>query len=100
MKLEGEGKLLRVVIGESDRAEGKPLYEVIVARAREHGLAGATVLRGVEGFGSHSQVHTKKILTLSADLPNSQSMNGAKSRCREVCARSPYSWWLDSDVSP
>lgn len=69
MKLEGEGKLLRVFIGESDRAHGKPLYEVIVARAKEHGLAGATVLRGLEGYGAHSQVHTKKILTLSADLP-------------------------------
>ena len=69
MKIEGEGELLRIFIGESDRWEGKPLYEAIVRRAREEGLAGATVLRGLEGFGAHSRVHTARILRLSADLP-------------------------------
>jgi len=69
MKLEGEGQLLRVFIGESDRWEGRPLYECIVRKARESGLAGATVLRGVEGFGAHSRLHTAKILRLSEDLP-------------------------------
>lgn len=69
MKLEGEGKLLRIFLGEADRLEGKPLYEVIVAKAREQGLAGATVLRGVEGFGARSRIHTAKILRLSEDLP-------------------------------
>jgi PII-like signaling protein len=63
------GTLLRVHIGESDRHEGMPLYEWIVRQAREHGLAGATVLRGLEGFGAHSTVHTAKILRLSTDLP-------------------------------
>lgn len=69
MKLEGEGQLLRIFIGESDRWEGRPLYEAIVRRARADGLAGATVLRGLEGFGAHSRVHTTKILRLSEDLP-------------------------------
>ncbi|HCV42297.1 MAG TPA: hypothetical protein DGH68_02345 [Bacteroidetes bacterium] len=69
MKLEGEGKLLRIFLGEADRLDGKPLYEVIVVKAREHGLAGATVLRGVEGFGARSRIHTAKILRLSEDLP-------------------------------
>jgi len=69
MKLEGEGKLLRIFIGESDRWQGKPLYEAIVLAAREHGLAGATVLRGPMGFGASSHIHTAKILRLSEDLP-------------------------------
>ena len=65
----GEGKLLRIFIGESDRSHGRPLYEVIVRKARELGLAGATVWRGVEGFGARSRIHTAKILRLSEDLP-------------------------------
>ena len=69
MKIEGEGQLLRIFIGESDRWEGKPLYEAIIRKARELGLAGATVLRGMEGFGAHSRIHTAKILRLSEDLP-------------------------------
>jgi PII-like signaling protein len=69
MKLEGEGKLLRIFIGESDRWHGKPLYEAIVLAAREHGLAGATVIRGPMGFGANSRIHTAKILRLSDDLP-------------------------------
>ncbi len=69
MKIEGQGKLLRIFIGESDRWEGKPLYEAIVRLARAHGMAGATVLRGLEGFGAHSRLHTTKILRLSEDLP-------------------------------
>jgi PII-like signaling protein len=69
MILPKEGKLLRIFIGESDRHEGIPLYEWIVRRARESGLAGATVLRGLEGFGAHSRLHTAKILRLSNDLP-------------------------------
>jgi PII-like signaling protein len=64
-----QGRLLRIFIGESDRHGHVPLYEWIVRKAREHGLAGATVLRGIEGFGAHSQVHTTKILRLSIDLP-------------------------------
>lgn len=67
--LPREGHLLRIFIGESDRHEGVPLYEWIVRKAREHGLAGATVLRGLGGFGAHSRLHTAKILRLSTDLP-------------------------------
>jgi len=69
MKIEGEGKLLRIFVGESDRWKGKPLYEAIVQAVRERGLAGATVFRGMEGFGAHSRIHTTKILRLSEDLP-------------------------------
>ena len=69
MRMEGEGKLLRIFIGESDRWHGKPLYEEIVALARREGLAGATVLRGIEGFGARSHLHTSRILRLSEDLP-------------------------------
>ena len=69
MKLEGEGKLLRIFIGESDTWHGKPLYEAIVQVARSEGLAGATVLRGIEGFGADSRLHTSRILRLSEDLP-------------------------------
>ena len=69
MKLEGEGRLLRIFIGESDRSGHRPMYEAIVRAAREQGLAGATVLRGVEGFGAKSRIHTAKILRLSEDLP-------------------------------
>jgi PII-like signaling protein len=67
--LPREGHLLRIFLGESDRHEGMPLYEWIVRRAREQGLAGATVLRGLEGFGRRSRLHTAKILRLSTDLP-------------------------------
>lgn len=70
MKLTGEGKLLRIFLGEADKLEHTPLFEVIVKKAREAGLAGSTVLRGIEGFGAHSLVvHTAKILRLSEDLP-------------------------------
>ena len=69
MKLEGEGQLLRIFIGESDRWHGAPLYEAIVLKAREAGLAGATVLRGVMGYGAKSRIHTSKVLRLSEDLP-------------------------------
>ena len=68
-RLEGEGKLVRVFIGESDTWHGKPLYQALVERVRELGLAGATVVRGIEGFGAHSHLHTSRILRLSEDLP-------------------------------
>ena len=69
MHLSGEAKLLRIFIGEMDKAGHQPLYEVIVQKAREMGLAGATVLRAVEGFGAGSVIHKAKLLELSADLP-------------------------------
>jgi PII-like signaling protein len=64
-----EGTLLRIFIGESDRHAGKPLYEAIVLRARELNLAGATVLRGIIGYGKHSRIHSARLLDLSTDLP-------------------------------
>jgi hypothetical protein len=69
MMLPREGHLLRIFVGESDRHEGMLLYEWLVRKARENGLAGATVLRGLEGFGANSRLHTAKILRLSTDLP-------------------------------
>jgi uncharacterized protein len=68
-RIEGEGQLLRIFIGESDRWHGKPLYEAIVQLVRKEGLAGATVIRGIEGFGADSHLHTSRILRLSEDLP-------------------------------
>ena len=68
-RLQGEGKLVRIFIGESDRWHGRPLYQAIVERVRKEGLAGATVIRGIEGFGAKSHLHTSRILRLSEDLP-------------------------------
>lgn len=69
MQLSEDGCLLRVFIAEADRYHGKALYEAIVLKARELGLAGATVLRGIMGYGADSRVHSTKILELSNDLP-------------------------------
>ena len=69
MTIPEDGYLLRIFVGESDRHGHRPLYESIVLQAREAGLAGATVLRGVMGFGKHSILHTAKILRLSEDMP-------------------------------
>jgi len=69
MKLPEEGLLLRIFIGESDSHQGKALYEQIVLKARELNLAGATVVRGIMGFGATSRLHTAKLLRLSEDLP-------------------------------
>jgi PII-like signaling protein len=69
VKIEGPGKLLRIFIGEADRWHGRSLAEAIVLMLREEGLAGATVVRGVEGFGADSRIHSAHILRLSEDLP-------------------------------
>lgn len=69
MRLTGEAKLLRIFVGERDKVEHKPLYEALVHRAKAAGLAGATVLRAVEGFGAESIIHKAKLLELSEDLP-------------------------------
>jgi PII-like signaling protein len=68
-KLIGENVLMRIFIGESDRYHHQPLYEALVEVFRREGFAGATVLRGISGFGAHSVYHTQKLLDLSADLP-------------------------------
>jgi len=69
MKIEGQGLLARIYIGESDAWHGRPLYEAIVHLLRDRGLAGSTVLRGIEGFGAKQHLHTTRILSLSTDLP-------------------------------
>lgn len=69
MEIKGEAKLLRIFVGESDKIGHIPVYEKIVLQARENKLAGATVFKGIMGFGSNSIIHTSKILRLSEDLP-------------------------------
>jgi uncharacterized protein len=69
MKVPENGQLLRIFIGESDKWEGIPLYEAIILKARELNIAGATMLRGMMGYGAASRIHTAKILRLSEDLP-------------------------------
>ncbi len=69
MRIDGPALLVRIYIGESDHHEGRPLYEAIVQLLRQRGLAGTTVLRGIEGFGRNARVHTTRILHLSSDLP-------------------------------
>lgn len=69
MKLEGPGERLTIYIGDTDQHRHRPLYTEIVERAQQAGLAGATVLRGIEGFGASSHIHTTRILRLSEDLP-------------------------------
>jgi PII-like signaling protein len=68
-RFKGERTLMRIFIGETDKYHGKPLYEALLDRFRAKGLAGATVLRGVAGFGASSAIHTEKVLRLSLDLP-------------------------------
>lgn len=84
MKIPQDGYLLRVFIGESDRWQGKPLYEAIVLKARELHLAGATVLRGPMGFGANSRLHTTKVLRLSEDLPMIVEIVDAKEKIDEL----------------
>jgi len=69
MKLPDEGELLRIFIGETDKFKGKPLYEAIVMKARELNLAGATVFRGIMGYGATTRIHSIKLLRLSEDMP-------------------------------
>lgn len=84
MKIPQDGYLLRIFIGESDRWQGKPLFEAIVLKARELHLAGATVLRGPMGFGAKSRLHTTKILRLSEDLPVVIEIVDAKEKIDEL----------------
>jgi uncharacterized protein len=69
MRLHGRASRLTIFIGEDDQYHHKPLYSEIVKRARKAGLAGASVFRGIEGFGASSQIHTSRLLSLSQDLP-------------------------------
>ena len=69
MRIEGPALLVRIYVGEADRHDGHPLYQAIVAFLRERGIAGATVFRGIEGYGANARLHTTRILRLSEDLP-------------------------------
>jgi uncharacterized protein len=69
MEIQGPAMIARIYVGEADRHEGKPLYQAIVELLRDRKMAGATVLRGIEGFGANSHLHTTRILRLSEDLP-------------------------------
>lgn len=71
--LTGERTLMRIHIGERDKHHGRPLYEAIVLLLRERGFAGATVLRGIMGFGASAGIHSEKVLRLSLDLPSSST---------------------------
>jgi hypothetical protein len=87
MTLPEEGHLLRIFIGESDKMDGKPLYEWLVTEAKSRGMAGATVLRGMMGFGAHTKViHTFKIERLSEDLPIVIEIVDSKDKIEEFLA--------------
>ncbi len=88
-RFKGERTLMRIFIGESDRCQegphrGKPLHQVLVSFFRERGFAGATVLRGIAGFGAHARVHTDAILRLSLDLPVVVEVVDEEARIRSV----------------
>jgi len=84
MKIEGKGKLLKIFIGESDKWEHEALYHAIIKTIKEHGLAGATTVRGIEGFGANSRVHTKGIEVLSQDLPIVIEVVDTEARINEI----------------
>jgi uncharacterized protein len=84
MDIDGPALLLRIYIGEADHEGGKPLFQVIVERLRERGIAGATVLRGIEGYGATSHLHTTRILRLSEDLPLVIEVVDAEARLRAI----------------
>ena len=84
MKIEGTGLLARIYIGESDQWHGRPLYDAIVQLLRERGIAGATVIRGIEGFGAKQHLHTTRILSLSTDLPVLVEVVDEEARLRAI----------------
>jgi PII-like signaling protein len=84
--LPQEGCLLRLFVGEDDKHDGRPLYEWLVLKARERGLAGATVIRGIMGYGAHSRLHTFKVERLSLDLPIVVEIVDARPRIEEFLA--------------
>ncbi len=87
MRIDGPALLARIYIGESDRWDGRPLYQAIVETLRAEGVAGATVLRGIEGYGRAARVHTAQILRLSEDLPVLIEVVDREDRLRSVLPR-------------
>ena len=84
MKSESTGKLLRIFVGERDRWKGQPLYIAIVEMLRKRGFAGATVFKGIEGFGGHSVVHTARVIDLATELPVLIEVIDAEQKVRDV----------------
>ncbi len=84
MRLEGKAKMLRIHFGEDDKWHGKPLYEAIVTRCRELDIAGATVFRGVQGYGASSLIHKQHLLRLSSDSPIMISVIDTEERIRNL----------------
>jgi hypothetical protein len=84
MRIEGPALLARIYVGESDHHDGRPLYQAIVERLRERGIAGATVLRGIEGYGASARLHTARLLRLSEDLPILIEVVDEEARLRAV----------------
>ena len=82
--IKGAALLVRIYIGEADHHDGKPLYQAIVEMLRTRGVAGATVLRGIEGFGANARLHTTRLLRLSEDLPVLIEVVDEEERLREV----------------
>jgi len=82
--IEGPALLVRLYLGEADHIDGKPAYQAIVAFLRERGVAGATVLRGIEGFGANAHLHTARLLRLSEDLPILIEAVDEEARIREI----------------
>ena len=92
MRLPEEAKLLRIFIGEDDKHDGQPVYQLIVEEARRFGLAGATAYRGILGFGAHSRIHSNKILRLSQGLPMVVEIVDSKDKIEDFLP------WLDSVI--
>jgi len=84
MELEGQGKIMRIFIGEEDKYNHQPLYHVILKLLKEKGFAGGTVIKGIEGFGANSRIHTSRILSLSDDLPILIEVVDKEERIREI----------------
>jgi PII-like signaling protein len=84
MKLEGKAKLLRIHFGESDKCKGKPLYQVIVQKCRELDIAGATVFRGIEGYGASTLVRKSHLLSFSTDMPVMVSIVDTEEKLRKL----------------
>lgn len=84
MRLDGPALLARIYIGEADHKDGHPLYQVIVSFLRERGIAGATVFRGIEGYGANARLHTTRLLRLSEDLPILIEVVDEEARLRAV----------------
>jgi PII-like signaling protein len=93
MTIPEEATLLRIFLGESDRHDGRPLYEAVVLKARELHLAGATVLRGIMGYGRSSRLHTTKVLRLSEDLPIVIEIADSEEKIQTLLP------WLDAAVT-